>query len=162
MTLKPQDTVIHVKFATSSYLECKVENVYVYSESQSTGKVNPLVGAKLITTDTELINCYCYSLVPEDVERRKKLYSENCELKAKYQKKDELYYIPDIKDIYAVKPTLCDYLVKTKLKDHLPDSICDSSGNHDLILTSQGCVLRSHLKNGQDQVKQLSIKELLT
>lgn len=167
--MESQDYVLHVKFAIASYLDCKIENIYSYSLKESLGKVNPTVGARLITTEVEMINSLCERLYPEDIARRKLLYQDYLDRKSKFSIEDLMEpcnIMPTIEDIYQVRPTLCEVIVHEKLEKLIRDSgcsdlICNSSGGQDLVITLTGCRLNLHLKNGTDHCHRFDLSQCL-
>lgn len=166
------DCIIHVKFSCSSYLKCKIENIYVYEPEHAKNKVNPLVGATLITKDTELINMYCEKIYPKDIVRRKRLYeqykakTESAFLDPHEQNEETVAFLSKIRDIYCVRPTLCDEVIENRLQRFLQSLefqafICTSSGGNDFILSCGTCSLNVLLKSGESQRIDCNLVNLL-
>jgi hypothetical protein len=166
METKSENRVLHIKFAISSYLSCKIENVYEYDLKSSLDKVNPTIGATLITTDVHIINYYCDLLYPPDFKRRQDRLNEHIDLILKSSSYDQgMSLMPALTDPGQIRPTLCDLLVEKALpifirEMEMANLVCQSSGGYDLIVNAQMCKLKLNLMNGTSKIVEFQFKEL--
>jgi hypothetical protein len=130
--------------------------------------VNPIIGSRLVTTETETINRTMDTLVKNELARRKIAFDDYLTRKNRYLETKDHYsdFLTDISSIYDVKPTLCDLIVEKTVKlllveFGLEDLVCDSSGGHDHILNAKQCLLRVHLKNGTDKKHLIPLQKLV-